>query len=292
MVDGVGLAAQGSTNPVASGFTCLSKIIGHPFTDALRIVTSQVLALPIDASMGVAGRPQSGSGHAAIYGGFNAAALNGRHQPSYPSVAMREQLARHNLLLAARQVGCAVAWANAYLPGYEEAVANRRQRHTAGTWCALQSGLKLRGVQHLIAGSALSWDVTQRLARTRPGATMLPEIAPEEAGERLAVLAKTHELVAYETYLPDLAGHERIPVSVAEALQIVDGLLAGVLASKSAADTVIVTSDHGNSEDMTTRVHTINPVPLLVFGPAAPLFADVRAIEALTPTMLGILKGG
>lgn len=292
LVDGVGLAPPGSNNPVASGFPQLSKVLGAPLTDALHITAPDMLAIPIDATMSVAGRPQSGSGHAAIYGGFNAATMNGRHQPSYPTVAMREQLARHNLLLVARQLGHRVAWANAYLPGYEEAVTQRRQRYTAGTWSALQAGLDLRGIQHLLDGSAVSWDVTQHLARTRPGAAMLPEIAPEAAGERLAVLAQTHDLVAYETYLPDLAGHERLPLSVPEALAIVDGLLAGLLQSKSSMDTVIVTSDHGNSEDMTTRVHTLNPVPLVAIGPAATVFAAVREIESLTPTMLTILNGG
>jgi bisphosphoglycerate-independent phosphoglycerate mutase (AlkP superfamily) len=72
---------------------------------------------------------------------------------------------------------------------------------------------------------------------------------------------------------------------------MVDGLLAGLLQTKSMVDTVVVTSDHGNSEDLTTRVHTLNSVPLLVFGPAAPRFANVHTIEALTPTMLEILKG-
>ena len=292
LVDGVGLAPFGPNNPVARGLPQLARFFGVPLTDTLQIETPALLARPVDATLGVPGLPQSGSGHTAIYGGFNAAAVNGRHQPSYPTVAMRAQLAQHNLLMAAQRQGARVAWANAYLPGYAEAVAQRRQRHTAGTWAALHAGLELRGIEDLLAGTALSWDVSQQLARTRPAVQMLPEIAPEAAGERLVRLAQTHELVAFETYLPDLAGHDRIGMAVADALLLVDGLLAGVLQARAAEDTLVVTSDHGNSEDTTTRIHTRNPVPLLAAGPAAGAFMPVQAIDGFMPALLDALQGG
>lgn len=291
LIDGVGLAPPGPTNPVASGFPQLTRFLGLPLTDTLLVETAHLLARPVDATLGIPGLPQSGSGHAAIYGGFNAAASNGRHQPSYPTIAMRAQLAQHNMFWMAKQHGAKVAWVNAYLPGYTEAIAQRRQRHTAGTWAALQAELALRGVDDLLAGTAVSWDVTQQLARTRPGATLLPEIAPEAAGERLSHLARSHDLVAFETYLPDLAGHDRINLSVTDALALVDGLLAGVLASRAAEDTLIVTSDHGNSEDTTTRIHTRNPVPLLAIGPAAGAFAPVRSIDGILSAMSTVLRG-
>lgn len=290
MVDGVGLAPASAANPVANGLPAITALLDAPLTNALNIRAEAVTAHAIDATLGVPGLPQSGSGHTAIYGGYNAAAANGRHQPSHPTIAMREQLARHNLLLAARNLGRRVAWANAYLPGYADAVHRRKLRHTAGTWAALHAGLELRGVAALRGETAVSWDITQALARTRPGCTDLPEIRAEAAGARLAMLAKTHDLVAFETYLPDLAGHARIPMSVPEALVAVDGLIAGVVAARRAADSVIVTSDHGNSEDATTRIHTRNPVPLLVIGPAAPNFVQMSAIDQLAPALLAFLE--
>ncbi len=289
LIDGVGLAPAGPNNPVARGLPQLTRLLGVPLTDTLQIESADLIAWPVDATLGVPGLPQSGSGHTAIYGGFNAAQANGRHQPSYPTIAMRAQLAQNNLMLAAHKQGARVAWANAYLPGYMEAVAQRRQRHTAGTWAALQAGLALRDIEDLLAGTALSWDVSQQLAHTRLGATLLPQIAPEAAGERLVRLARTHDLVAFETYLPDLAGHERIGISVADALLLVDGLLAGVLQARSAEDTLVVTSDHGNSEDTTTRIHTRNAVPLLAVGPTASAFVSVQAIDSIMPALLAAL---
>ncbi len=292
LIDGVGLAPAAPYNPVAAGLPRLMRVLGAPLTHALAVRSAMTHAAPIDATLGVDGLPQSGSGHAAIYGGYNAAAANGRHQPTYPTVAMRESLARHNVFLAATQAGCRVAWANAYLPGYEEAIARRRLRHTAGTWAALAAGLELRGVDHVAAGTALTWDITQQLARTRPGATQLPAIAAGEAGARLARLARAHNLVAFETYVPDLAAHGRLSMPLEEALDQVDGLLAGVVAAMSHADTLVVTSDHGNSEDTRTRAHTRNPVPLLAIGAAADRFQAVCSIDQVAGAILHALAQG
>lgn len=291
LIDGVGLAPDGPHNPVAAGLPQLARILGAPLTQRLWCTTPTLHARPIDATLGVPGLPQSGSGHTAIWGGFNAAAFNGRHQPSFPTIAMRARLARENMLLSVQQHGRSVAWANAYLPGYDAAIQGRRLRHTAGTWAALHAGLPLRGVTELLAGTAVAWDITQQLARTRPGATELPLIAPEVAGQRLARLARSYELVAFETYLPDLAGHARIPIPLPDALAAVDGMVAGAAAHLAPTDTLVLTSDHGNSEDTTTRVHTRNPVPLIVIGPAAARFAQVQAIDEVAAVVAALIEG-
>src|SRR4051794_10466784 len=114
MVDGVGLAPAGDDNPVPSAMPDLAGILGMALDDRLRIVAPDIYAAPIDVTLNMPGLPQSGTGHTAIYGGFNAAALNGRHQPSYPTIAMRAALQQHNLLSAAHKAGYRVAWANAY----------------------------------------------------------------------------------------------------------------------------------------------------------------------------------
>ena len=286
MVDGLGLAPAGPHNPVATGMPHLRRLLGLRFDHALRIAQPELVAHPIDASLGVAGLPQSGSGHTALYGGYNAPERNGRHQPSHPTIAMRARLSERNLFSVARAAGHSVAWANAYLPGYSEAVDRRRLRHTAGTWSALAAGLALRGLDELRSAAAVSWDLTQELARERPGCADLPIIASFSAGERLARLALDHDLVAFETYLPDLAGHRRIDWSVDHALELVDDLLAGIVTAKRGVDTLLMTSDHGNAEDSATRVHTRNPVPLWAAGPAARHFSRVTAIDGVMDAVI------
>ena len=48
-----------------------------------------------------------------------------------------------------------------------------------------------------------------------------------------------------------------------------DAFLGSVVAHLPPDTTLVLSSDHGNVEDATTKAHTTNPVPLLVVGPGA-----------------------
>ena len=57
-----------------------------------------------------------------------------------------------------------------------------------------------------------------------------------------------------------------------------------------ARTTVILTSDHGNVEDLSTRNHTLHQVPTLTWGPARyPVARRVRTLADITPTIVDIL---
>ena len=50
---------------------------------------------------------------------------------------------------------------------------------------------------------------------------------------------------------------------------------------------VVLTSDHGNIEDITTRRHTTNPIPLLAWGHDAQDFVGgVADLSGVTPRIL------
>ena len=53
---------------------------------------------------------------------------------------------------------------------------------------------------------------------------------------------------------------------------------------------VVVTSDHGNLEDLSVKTHTMNPVPLAVLGPAAPGFRNVNDLTGVTPAIIASLE--
>jgi 2,3-bisphosphoglycerate-independent phosphoglycerate mutase len=118
----------------------------------------------------------------------------------------------------------------------------------------------------------------------------LPVITSEEAGRHLGSLLESHDLVLYETFLPDLAGHRRLPWPPERVLQRIDGLLRGVLEASPPETTILITSDHGNFEDSASRAHTYNPVPLIVAGPAAPYFTPVADLTGVTPAILRALQ--
>ena len=119
----------------------------------------------------------------------------------------------------------------------------------------------------------------------------LPLVSPEEAGARLARLAGPYDLVLYETFLTDLAGHRRIePEWVLTRLDAFLGGLSWPTGRRST--TLVLCSDHGNLEDSTTKAHTPTRCRSWSWGRARGPFARPRAITDVTPAHPGCLIQG
>jgi len=84
-VDGVGIGGPGPENPFVD--------LGGPILGALAgrkpELPSGVALAPTDATLGVAGLPQSATGQTAIFTGVNASALLGRHLWGFPNERLR-----------------------------------------------------------------------------------------------------------------------------------------------------------------------------------------------------------
>jgi 2,3-bisphosphoglycerate-independent phosphoglycerate mutase len=231
-LDGVGLAPAGPDNPLARADTpSLRALLGGPLTIERTMgrelgvgswelgVGSQpptsnsqlpvpVLFKAIDATLGVDGLPQSGTGQTALLAGVNAAELHGRHQPHVPPVALRGLLAERSIFRRVIARAGRATFANPFGPGYWQAIAARRIRRSASVIAAEGAGLRFRDSADLRNGRAVSWDVTNAAMRVRD--IEAPLVAPAQAGAHLARLAHDHDLVFYESFLPDLAGHGRL----------------------------------------------------------------------------------
>ena len=70
------------------------------------------------------------------------------------------------------------------------------------------------------------------------------------------------------------------------AMNRLDGLIGGVLETLRSQDSLLITSDHGNIESYAAPAHTRNPVPLLLVGPAAPVFVHVASIMDVAGAIL------
>src|SRR5215212_4460265 len=235
-IDGVGLAPAGPDNPLASADTpYLRALLGGPLTieqargwgmgdggwesepsahppSPIPHPPKQVLFKAIDATLGVDGLPQSGTGQTALLAGINAAELHGRHQPHTPPVALRELLAERSIFRRVSARGGRATFANPFGPGYWQAIAARRIRRSASVIAAEGAGLRFRDGDDLRNGRAVSWDVTNAAMRARD--IEAPLVAPAQAGMHLAQLAHNHDLVFYESFLPDLAAHGRLDAGV------------------------------------------------------------------------------
>ena len=155
----------------------------------------------------------------------------------------------------------------------------------ASTLTALAADAPIPTLADLRDGRAVLWDITHEIASSYLGYE-LPLVSPEEAGERLARLAAEYDLVLFESFLPDLAGHRRIEPEW--VLPRLDQFLGSVLAHRPAETTLVVCSDHGNVEDASTKTHTANPVPLLAVGPAADSFCQAVDITDVAPAILSL----
>lgn len=291
-VDGVGLAPAGPSNPFSRLATPgIERAAGGPLVAECAGRGEGRVLRPLDAALGVPGLPQSATGQTALFTGVNAPRLLGRHLTAFPGPRLRAVIREHSLFLRARQGGLAATFANAYTPGYLEAVDRGERRASVTTWAVRAAGLPLRGLAELEAGRAVTWDVRRDLFGRR-GEPALAAIEAAEAGRHLAALAGGHDLTVYETFITDLAGHRRLGVTAEEAVARLDGLLAGLLEHLDPGVTLVLTSDHGNLEEEGHKLHTENPVPLLARGPRAAAFADLESLTEVTPRILEVLGGG
>lgn len=266
----------------------LSGLLGTPLLAGPEIHTPDTLLKPVDALLGVPGRPQSATGQTALYTGRNAPAFLGRHLTGFANGSLRILLEESGLFKQVLALGGRATAANLYTQGYFEAIENRKLRYSVGALLNITSGVPFRMPDDYERGEALFWDITNRYSSSR--GFEIPLILPQEAGRRLAHLAERYDVTLFESYLPDYAGHAQDMDRAREVLREVDGLIEGIMTFKSSQTSLVICSDHGNMENLDSRLHTLNPVPLLVFGPAAPAFAQVGTIMGLTPVIVEQIK--
>lgn len=292
-LDGIGLAPAGPANPFNQDqdrpgepgpMPFLADLLGGPLLAGPEILTADLLFKPVDATLGVPGRPQSATGQTALYTGRNAPAFLGRHLTGFANGSLRILIEESGLFKQILDLGGKPTAANLYTPEYFQAIENRRLRYSVGALLNLTSGVPFRMPEDYAREEALFWDITNRYSRSR--GFPLPLISPQEAGRRLANLAAGYDVTLFESYLPDYAGHAQDMPRAHEVLGEIDGLIEGIMRHKTAETSLVICSDHGNLENLASKLHTLNPVPLVVFGPAAPAFAGVETIMGLTPVIV------
>lgn len=278
-IDGVGIGTRGEHNPL-DGLE--SEFFSIFQGEQPRLPFDGVMA-ETDARLGVDGLPQSATGQTAILTGVNAAKLIGRHLHGYPSPRLKQALAEHSIYKKLIALGRSVTFANAYTRSY---IDNPPRFISATTVAAQTAGLKLRMLEDLREGRAVSHDFTNRFLIEK--GFELDICTPEVAGARLAALAASHDFTLYEHFITDRIGHaQRGDLARDHVIELTRFVRAVLEAADLSRLTVVLTSDHGNIEDLSTRRHTLNPVATLAFGPARELIAScVRSLTDVTPAII------
>jgi 2,3-bisphosphoglycerate-independent phosphoglycerate mutase len=283
-VDGVGI---GPNDPEVNPFARFKARIFRQFTAAPEAdAYGRGLAQATDARLDVAGLPQSATGQTAILTGVNASKLLGHHLSGLPNKELKEILARESIFAKLNVLGRRATFANAYQPCF---FTERPRRISATTAACTSAGIRLRTLEDLKSGAAVYHDFTNGYLRQL--GYDLPLRNPEESGANLARLAARHDFTLYEHFITDVVGHARNMNLAVEVLQSLEEFLCSVVDHIDPEEQlVLLTSDHGNIEDLSRKVHTLNSVPTIAWGKGCrEALRRISSIQDVTPAILSVL---
>lgn len=246
-------------------------------------------AKPISAQMGVPGLPRSATGQTALLTGMNAASAVGRHVEGFPGSALRKIIKEHNIYSMLSRKGLNSTFANAYFTTDMAEVESRRFLSVT-TVAALAAFGCVRDLNSMMSNQAVYHDLTRRtlLEKGYDG----PLIQPEQAADHLIDIAAAHNFTLFEYFLTDRVGHLADRSRACSVLRELDAFLGRIIdQANSRGLTLLLTSDHGNIEDLRTRAHTANPVPLILAGAGSDVCLDgVESIEQVSGLIQSLLE--
>lgn len=238
--------------------------------------------LAIDPAVGVEGLPQSATGQAMLLTGVNVAAEIGYHYGPKPNSEVAVHLNNGTLFSRFATAGKKTALLNAYPPRYFDGIDTGKRIYSSIPMAVTNAGLGLFTQEDLFAGRALSADFTGEGWRTMLGIPETPVLTPHQAGRRLASLARGFDFSLFEYWASDYAGHKQQMDTAVDLMETFDEVLGGLVESMDDDLLVLVTSDHGNMEDMSTRRHTDAKVPAFVIGNKAAREEFTRGMTDIT----------
>ena len=283
-IDGVGI---GKDEPAENPFSVYRSRFFKLYTDSgENLADFDGIIIPTDASLGVSGLPQSATGQTAIFTGVNAPKVMNAHINGFPTPTLRKIILRESIFLKLKLIGKSATFANAYSKQYFEL---RKSRLSASTYAVMAGGFPFRWYdRELEEGKAIPADLTGDFMRKLN--LNVKKLTPETSGEIFSRLLEEYDFVMFEFPFTDMAGHRR---SFDEAIEYIDRLERFLNSLLSNTDlkksTVILTSDHGNVENLRIKTHTENKVPTIVWGRGKEiLVSKIKDLTDLTPAILNL----
>jgi 2,3-bisphosphoglycerate-independent phosphoglycerate mutase len=297
-LDGIGL---GDNDPDKNPFVRAempylhSMLGGRPLIrESAPFEAEGVSLLGLDAGLGVKGLPQSATGQAVLLTGINIPAQLGYHYGPKPNPEVAQFLDGETLFSKTVRAGKTTALLNAYPPRYFDGIDSGKRLYSSIPLALTNAGIPLFTHEAYFEGRALSADFTGEGWHTFLGFPEAPSFGAHEAGIRLAQLAKGYDFSFFEYWASDYAGHKQDMVSAVRQLESFDSVLQGLLETWKTEDgMILLTSDHGNMEDLSTRKHTDAKVPLLLFGDKAArdeFKTELNDLTGIAPAIARSLK--
>lgn len=293
-IDGIGL---GEDDPTVNPFSAAHLPTLNGLANGYRWLastglqsTERSLFIPTDATLEVEGRPQSGTGQAAIVTGRNIPALIGRHYGPKPDAQTRKHISDGTIFSKVINAGKTADMLEAYPPPWHDGINSGKRLPSSYQQAVRDAGIRFKTTADLRNGDALSGDWTGEGWSQQLGIRDIPIRTPYEAGQLLVALSRRFDFAFMPHWLTDLTGHRGPIEDGVRLLETLDEVMRGVMDTwRDDEGLVILTSDHGNLEDISHRQHTRNLVPTLVIGDKRDAFKDLHDLTGIVPRIGDLL---
>ncbi len=266
MLDGVGIADFHDTHPFSGLHTPTLDKLG--ISKVQNILEPEFVTQPIDACLGVEGLPQSGTGQTSLLTGINAARIMGRHYGPWPGPSLKPLLAQ-SLPVQLSKKGLAMRLANHYPQRYLEAIESGKRKLNAIAYAMTLAGAKLEfGIPPMLKN---------------PDEDFTPfETVRFWAQE---FMQSNADLTIFDAWWSDHLGHHGTLLEAQDHVRRLEVFIETALQTRDSQTLFLLTSDHGNFENIGVKTHTFAPVPLVAIGAGAPVFASVEDLTGVAPAL-------
>jgi hypothetical protein len=283
-IDGLGIGDKIQNNPL---FNIENIEPLANFKNENKETIFEGILVSTDPRLGIEGRPQSASGQTTILTGINAPNVLGNHKQGFPNQKLRDVIKEHSIFLQLKNKKIEPnIFANTYTPQF----FIETPRWKSATTCALEAAeVPFNKLPDLIGRKSLFHDFTNESLRER--GFDVPLFSPIEAAEILANLTERNRFILYEHFITDKIGHdqdfEKAKTHLPKLAEFIRETIKRINFEKT---TFILTSDHGNIEDLSVRNHTLNDVPTIIWGrKKVETAARIKDLSDITPAILSLL---
>lgn len=276
-IDGLGLSESSDNNPVTE---FLKPITGVDFLQKNSpLKGDNILLTSIDPILGIKGIPQSATGQTSIMTGVNSQEVLGHHLTAFPNEKLINLLKERNLLSDLKKRGVKTTCANMYSREFFERRSQRVKNMFPVSALSIKfSHIPFRFIDDYHRGEAVFADITNELIIKR--GYKIDPITPEEAGVRVMNIFNEFDFIFFEYFISDSYGHKRLGDELKKEVEKLNRFIS-FLNCQPGID-IVITSDHGNCEDISTGNHTKNPVPLIYISEEPDSPEDFFRVKDLT----------
>lgn len=267
MLDGVGIEHFHDRHPFQNQATPTLTKLG--ISSVKHVSEPEFVSHPIDATLGVEGLPQSGTGQTTLLTGVNAAKVMGRHYGPWPGPSLKPLL-EQSLPVQLSKAGLTVRLANHYPSRYLEAIESGKRKLNAIAYAMTLAGAKLeQGIPPML---------------TNPDDQSGTPLEQVKAWAQ-EFMRSNVDLTIFDAWWSDHLGHHGTLLEAQDHVARLETFVTSALEAREADTLFLVTSDHGNFENIGIKTHTFAPVPLVAIGHGALEFENVTDLTGVTPAL-------